>query len=204
MLLRIHHETPGERQVMKAVEMLKNNCVLIFPTDTVYGLGCDIFSSRAVEKVSRIKGVPVEKANYSFICYDLSHISDYAKHISNSTFRLMRRYLPGPYTFILEANSNVPKIFRSKKKTIGIRVPDNNIIRAIVKELGNPVLTTSIHDENEIHDYITDPELIYEKYKKIVDAVIDGGYGNVFPSTVVDCSGDEPVIVRQGIGIIEF
>jgi len=203
MLLRIHHETPGERQVLKAVEILKNHGVVIFPTDTVYGLGCDIFSSKAIEKVSRIKGVSIEKANFSFICYDLSHISDYAKHISNSTFRLMRRYLPGPYTFILEASSNVPKIFRSKKRTIGIRVPDNNIIRAIVKELGNPVLTTSIHDD-EVHDYITDPELIYEKYKKIVDAVIDGGYGNVYPSTVIDCSGDEPVIVRQGIGIIEF
>jgi tRNA threonylcarbamoyl adenosine modification protein (Sua5/YciO/YrdC/YwlC family) len=204
MLLRIHYETPGERQVLKAVEILKNNGVVIFPTDTVYGLGCDIFSSRAVEKVSRIKGVPIEKANFSFICYDLSHLSDYAKHISNSTFRLMRRYLPGPYTFILEASSNVPKIFRSKKKTIGIRVPDNNIIRSIVKELGNPVLTTSIHDEDDVHDYITDPELIYEKYQKIVDAVIDGGFGNVYPSTVIDCSGDEPVIVRQGIGIIEF
>ncbi len=204
MLLRIHHETPGERQVLKAVEILKNNGVVIFPTDTVYGLGCDILSSKAIDRLSRIKGIPVEKANFSFICYDLSHISDYAKHINNSTFRLMRRYLPGPFTFILEASSNVPKIFRSKKRTIGIRVPDNNIIRAIVKELGNPVLTTSIHDEDEIHDYITDPELIYEKYKKIVDAVIDGGYGNVYPSTVIDCSGDEPLIVRQGIGIIEF
>jgi tRNA threonylcarbamoyl adenosine modification protein (Sua5/YciO/YrdC/YwlC family) len=167
-------------------------------------LGCDIFNARAVEKVARIKGISIEKANFSFICYDLSHLSDFARHVNNTTFKLMKQYLPGPFTFILEASHNVPRVFRNKKKTIGIRIPDNNIIRAIVKELGHAVLTTSIHDEDEIHDYITDPELIHEKYNKLVDAVIDGGYGNVHPSTVIDCSGEEPVLVRQGIGEIEI
>ncbi|MBN1415546.1 MAG: threonylcarbamoyl-AMP synthase [Bacteroidales bacterium] len=204
MILRIHPENPGERQVQKAVEILQHGGVVIFPTDTVYGLGCDIYSSRAIEKVAQIKGIPIEKANFSFICYDLSHLSDFARHVSNPTFKLMKQCLPGPFTFILEANNKVPRIFRNKKRTIGIRIPDNNIIRAVVKELGHPILTTSIHDEDEIHDYITDPELIYEQYKKRVDAVIDGGFGNVYPSTVIDCSGEEPVIVRQGIGEVEL
>jgi tRNA threonylcarbamoyl adenosine modification protein (Sua5/YciO/YrdC/YwlC family) len=204
MILRIHPDNPGERQVQKAVEILNNGGVIIFPTDTVYGLGCDIFNARAVEKVARIKGISIEKANFSFICYDLSHLSDFAKHVNNSAFKLMKQCLPGPFTFILEASHNVPKVFRNKKRTIGIRIPDNNVIRAIIKELGHPVLTTSIHDEDEIHDYITDPELIYEKYQKSVDAVIDGGFGNVYPSTVIDCSGEEPVVVRQGIGEIEL
>lgn len=190
--------------MQKAVEILQHGGVVIFPTDTVYGLGCDIYSSRAIEKVAQIKGIPIEKANFSFICYDLSHLSDFARHVSNPTFKLMKQCLPGPFTFILEANNKVPRIFRNKKRTIGIRIPDNNIIRAVVKELGHPILTTSIHDEDEIHDYITDPELIYEQYKKRVDAVIDGGFGNVYPSTVIDCSGEEPVIVRQGIGEVEL
>jgi len=204
MILQIHPDNPGERQVQEVIEILHNGGIIIFPTDTVYGLGCDIFDARAVEKVARIKGISIEKANFSFICYDLSHLSDFARHVNNPTFKLMKQCLPGPFTFILEANHNVPKVFRNKKRTIGIRIPANNIIRAIVKELGHPILTTSIHNEDEILDYITDPELIHEMYQKIVDAVIDGGFGNVHPSTVIDCSGEEPVLVRQGIGEVEL
>jgi tRNA threonylcarbamoyl adenosine modification protein (Sua5/YciO/YrdC/YwlC family) len=204
MLLRIHPETPGQRQVQKAVELLRDNGVLVFPTDTVYGLGCDIFSHKAVERVARIKGIHIEKANFSFICHSLSQLTDYAKHVNNPTFKLMKQCLPGPFTFILEASSNVPKVFRSRKKTIGIRIPDNNIIIEIVRELGNAVLTTSVHDEDQVIDYTSDPELIYDHYKNLVDAVIDGGYGNNVPSTVIDCTGPVPFIARQGIGIVEI
>jgi tRNA threonylcarbamoyl adenosine modification protein (Sua5/YciO/YrdC/YwlC family) len=204
MILHIHPDNPGDRQVQKAVEILQEGGIIIFPTDTVYGLGCDIYNARAVERVARIKGISIEKANFSFICYDLSHLSDFAKHVNNVTFKLMKQCLPGPFTFILEASHNVPRVFRNKKKTIGIRIPDNNIIRSIVKELEHPMLTTSIHDEDEILDYITDPELIHDKYQNLVDAVIDGGYGNIYPSTVIDCSGEDPVILRQGIGEVEL
>jgi tRNA threonylcarbamoyl adenosine modification protein (Sua5/YciO/YrdC/YwlC family) len=204
MILHIHPDNPGERQVQKVAEVLQEGGIIIFPTDTVYGLGCDIYNARAVERVARLKGISIEKANFSFICHDLSHLSDFARHVDNVTFKLMKQCLPGPFTFILEASHNVPRVFRNKKKTIGIRIPDNNIIRAIVKELGHPVLTTSIHDEDEILDYITDPELIHEKYRDLVDAVVDGGYGNIHPSTVIDCSGEEPVLVRQGIGEVEL
>jgi tRNA threonylcarbamoyl adenosine modification protein (Sua5/YciO/YrdC/YwlC family) len=204
MLLRIHPETPGQRQVQKAVELLRDNGVLVFPTDTVYGLGCDIFSHKAVERVARIKGIHIERANFSFICHSLSQLTDYAKHVNNPTFKLMKQCLPGPFTFILEASSNVPKVFRSRKKTIGIRIPDNNIIIEIVRELGNAVLTTSVHDEDQLIDYTSDPELIYDHYKNLVDAVIDGGYGNNVPSTVIDCTGPVPFIARQGIGIVEI
>ena len=177
--------------------------MIVYPTDTVYGLGCDITNAKAVEKVARIKGVKVEKNNFSFICSDLSHISDFTKPIPNSVFKLMKKNLPGPFTFILDANNNVPKYFKGKK-TVGIRVPDNNIIREIIRELGNPILSTSIHDEDEILEYSTDPELIHEKYQDIAEIVIDGGYGEFIPSTIVDCTGDEIVIVREGKGILEF
>jgi tRNA threonylcarbamoyl adenosine modification protein (Sua5/YciO/YrdC/YwlC family) len=204
MLLKIHPETPGQRQVQKAVDLLRNGSVLVFPTDTVYGLGCDVYNNKAVERVARIKGIHIEKANFSFICHSLSQLTEYAKHVNNPTFKLMKQCLPGPFTFILEASSNVPRIFRSRKKTIGIRIPDNLIITGIVKELGNAVLTTSIHDEDVVLDYTTDPELIYDHYKNLVDAVIDGGYGNNEPSTVIDCTGPVPFIARQGIGIVEI
>jgi tRNA threonylcarbamoyl adenosine modification protein (Sua5/YciO/YrdC/YwlC family) len=204
MLLKIHPETPGRRQVEKAVEILKDGGVIIFPTDTVYGLGCDINNNKAVERVARIKGVHIEKANFSFICHSLSHLTDYAKHVNNPTFKLMKQCLPGPFTFILEASSNVPRIFRSRKKTIGIRIPDNNIILEIVQELGNAILTTSIHDEDVVLDYTTDPDLIYEHYKNLVDAVIHGGFGNNVPSTVIDCTGPIPLVARQGIGVVEI
>lgn len=204
MLLKIHPETPGARQVLMATEILKKGGLLIFPTDTVYGLGCDIFNHKAVERVSRLKGVNPEKANFSFICHSLSELTNYARHVDNATFKLMKQTLPGPFTFILEAGNNVPRIFRNRKKTIGIRIPDNKIIHEIVKELGNAVLTTSIRDDDEILEYTTDPELIHEKYSKHVDAVIDGGYGGNTPSTIIDCTGPEPFISRQGKGFIQL
>jgi tRNA threonylcarbamoyl adenosine modification protein (Sua5/YciO/YrdC/YwlC family) len=202
MLVKLFNENPNLREVLKIVDVLRKGGLIIYPTDTIYGLGCDITNAKAVEKVARIKGVKVEKNNFSFICSDLSHISDFTKPISNSVFKLMKKNLPGPFTFILEANNNVPKYFKGKK-TVGIRVPDNNIIREIVRELGNPILSTSIHDEDEILEYTTDPELIYEKYQDIAEVVIDGGYGEFVPSTIVDCTGDEIVIVREGKGILE-
>ncbi len=203
MIIKIHPVTPGERLILQVVDLLKNGGIAVFPTDTVYGLGCDITKPKAIEKVAQTKGIRIEKANFSFIFHDLSQLSDYTKPLSNAVFKLMKHYLPGPFTFILEANTNIPKLFRSKKKTIGIRIPDNNIIREIVKRLGNPILTTSIHDEDKILDYTTDPELIHEHYLNKVDVVIDGGYGHNQPSTVIDCSGEEPVLIRQGLGILE-
>ena len=174
--MRIHPETPSQRQILKVVEILREGGVIIYPTDTVYGLGCDISKARAVERIARIRGVRLEKANFSFICHDLSHLSLYTRHISNPTFKLMKSYLPGPFTFILSASNNVPKVFKNKKKTVGIRIPDNNIPLEIVKELGNPILTTSIHDYDDVIDYTTDAELIYENMGHLVDLVIDGGY----------------------------
>jgi len=203
MLLRLYNENPNPRDIRNIVDILRDGGIIIYPTDTVYGLGCDITNSKAVERVARFKGIKIEKANFSFICSDLSHLSDFTKPISNSVFKLMKKNLPGPFTFILEANNNVPKYFKGKKKTVGIRIPDNNIIREIVYELGNPILSTSIHDEDEILEYTTDPELIYEKYQDIADIVIDGGYGELIPSTVVDCTGAVAEIIRQGKGILE-
>lgn len=202
MLIKIYNENPNPRDIRRVVNVLRQGGIIIYPTDTVYGLGCDISDSRAVEKIAKIKGVQIEKANFSFICSDLSHLSDYTKPISNPKFKLMKKCLPGPFTFILEANNNVPKYFAGKKKTVGIRIPDNSIIRDIVMELGNPILSSSIHDEDEILEYSTDPELIHEKYSEIVDLVIDGGYGGLVPSTIVDCTDNEPLIIRQGKGIL--
>ena len=172
--IKIYDDKPNESAIKKVVDVLKNGGLIIYPTDTVYGLGCDITNLKALEKVAKIKGIKLEKANLSFICYDLSHISDYVKQIDTSTFKLLKRALPGPYTFILPGNNDLPKVFKNKK-TVGIRVPDNNIIRAIVKELGNPIISTSIYDEDEVLEYSTDPELIFEKWQKSVDVVIDGG-----------------------------
>jgi len=200
MLLKIYPENPNEREIRKVVETLKQGGIIIFPTDTIYAMGCDIYQHKAVEKIARIRGINLEKAHFSFICYDLSQLSDYSKQVSNDVFKLMKRNLPGPFTFILEGNSNVPKIFKTRKKTVGIRIPDNSIIREIVLQLGNPVLSTSIHDEDEVIEYTTDPELIHEKYEDMVDLVIDGGYGDNQPSTVVDCTGEELTILREGKG----
>lgn len=203
MLLKIYENNPNPKAIQQVVDVLKKGGLIIYPTDTIYGLGCDITNQKAIEKVCQIRGLKPEKANLSFICYDLSHISDYVKPIDTSTFRLLKKALPGPFTFIFEATSKVPKLLSSNKKTVGIRVPDNNIAREIVKQLGNPILSTSIHDEDEIMEYSTDPELIYEKYNKLVDIVIDGGYGGNIPSTVIDCTSGNFEILRQGKGILE-
>ena len=203
MLLKIYPENPNPKDIRLVVEVLRNGGIIVYPTDTVYGLGCDITNAKAVEKVARYKNVKVEKSNFSFICSDLSHLSDFSKPVSNPVFKLLKHYLPGPFTFILNANSNVPKYFKGKKKTIGIRVPNNEIILEIVRELGNPIMSTSIHDEDEIVEYYTDPELIHEKFMDIADIVIDGGFGDNMPSTIVDCTEDDPVVIRQGKGIFE-
>lgn len=200
MLVRIHPDNPADRQLKMVVDCLSSDGVIIYPTDTVYALGCSIYSPKALERVARIRGLKLEKANFSFVCHDLSNLSEYTRPIPNHVYKMMKKAFPGPFTFILDANNNVPKIFQHKKKTIGIRVPDNNIIREIVRMLGNPVVSTSIHDEDEIVEYTTDPELIYEKYNPTVDMVVDGGYGDNEASTVIDCTQDEPFIARQGKG----
>ncbi len=201
--IKIYNENPNPKEIKRVVEVLRKGGLIIYPTDTVYGLGCDITKSKALEKIARIKGIKLEKANWSFICADLSNLSDYVKQIDTPTFKILKRALPGPYTFILPGNNNLPKDFK-KKKTVGIRVPDNNIVRAIVESLGNPIVSTSIHDEDEVIEYTTDPELIYEKWKNLVDIVIDGGYGHNVPSTVIDLSGTEPLVVREGKGSLDI
>ncbi|MBK8366863.1 MAG: threonylcarbamoyl-AMP synthase [Bacteroidetes bacterium] len=203
MLLRINPNKPNFEEIEQVVKCLRDGGVVIYPTDTVYGIGCDINKQRAVERVCKIKNINPEKANFSFICHDLSHLSDFTKPIDTRTYKVMKKALPGPFTFILEANNSVPKLFKSTKKTVGIRIPDNLICREIVKHLGNPIMSTSVHDEDEIIEYTTDPEMIHEKYKDIVDIVIAGGYGNVEASTVVDCSEGEFTILRQGLGQLE-
>ncbi len=200
MLVRLFNENPNPREVRKIADILRRGGLIIYPTDTVYGLGCDITNSKAVEKVARWKGVKIEKSNFSFICSDFSHLSDYTKPIPNHIFKVIKKNLPGAFTFILDANNKVPKYFKGKKKTVGIRIPDNNIIREIVNELGNPILSTSIHDEDEILEYTTDPELINEKYGELADVIIDGGFGELIPSTIVDCTQHDIEIIRQGKG----
>jgi tRNA threonylcarbamoyl adenosine modification protein (Sua5/YciO/YrdC/YwlC family) len=203
MLLKIHTNNPESRNLNKVVECLSSGGVIIYPTDTVYGLGCDINNRNAVERIYKIKGIKPEYSNLSFICHDFSHLSDFTKQIDTPVYRVMRKALPGPFTFILKANNNVPKLFKSKKRTVGIRIPDNNICRTIVKNLGNPIVSTSIHDDDKILDYTTDPEMIHERYGKIVDIVVDGGYGKNVPSTVIDCSDGNFTVIRQGLGKIE-
>jgi tRNA threonylcarbamoyl adenosine modification protein (Sua5/YciO/YrdC/YwlC family) len=203
MLLQIHPVNPEDRKIKIVTECLKDGGIIIYPTDTVYSLGCDINNHSAIEKMSRIKNIDVKSANYSIVCYDLSHLSDFVFSIDTPLYRVMKKSLPGAFTFILKANSNVPRICKSKKKTVGIRVPDNKICRMIVKELGNPITSTSIHDIIDKEDYITDAEKIYELFENRVDIVIDGGYGNRTPSTVLDCSGGEITIIRQGLGILD-
>ena len=201
--IRIYEENPNSKEIDRVVAVLKRGGLIIYPTDTVYGLGCDINNLRALERVAQIKGVKLEKANFSFICHDLSHLSDYVKQIDTSTFKILKRALPGPYTFILPGSSTLPNPFK-KKKTVGIRVPANNIALEIVKKLGNPIISTSIHDEDEVIEYTTDPELILEKWNDLVDLVIDGGYGDNHASTVIDLSEDTPVVVREGKGSLEI
>lgn len=201
MLLAIHPDNPDKRKIDQVVKTLKKGGIIIYPTDTVYSLACDLTNRKAVERMAKIKGVKLEKANFSLICYDLSHISDFTVQFSNSIYKLMKRALPGPYTFILNANTSVPKLFKSKKKTIGIRVPDNNIARDLVAALGNPLISTSVHNEDdEILEYITDPELIHDKFEKIIDVVIDGGFGRNEGSTIIDCTENDPEVIREGLG----
>ncbi|WP_396151102.1 L-threonylcarbamoyladenylate synthase [Flavobacterium sp.] len=197
--IKIYSENPNEAAIAKVVRVLKEGGLVIYPTDTVYGLGCDITNTKALERIAKIKGIKLEKANFSFICHDLSNLSDYVKQIDTPTFKILKRTLPGPYTFILPGNNNLPKEFK-KKKTVGIRVPDNNIVLEIVKQLGNPIVSTSIHDDDEVLEYSTDPELIFEKWQNLVDVVVDGGYGDNQPSTIIDLSEGEPVVIREGKG----
>jgi tRNA threonylcarbamoyl adenosine modification protein (Sua5/YciO/YrdC/YwlC family) len=197
--IKIYENKPSEAAIQKVVAVLRNGGLVIYPTDTVYGLGCDITNSKALERIARIKGIKLEKANFSFVCHDLSNLSDYVKQIDTPTFKILKHHLPGPYTFILPGNNSLPKEFK-KKTTVGIRVPANAIALEIVKQLGNPIVSTSIHDDDEVLEYSTDPELIFEKWQNRVDLVIDGGYGDNVGSTIVDLSGHEPVLIRAGKG----
>ena len=202
-LIRIYKENPNPKAIRKVVDVLKRGGIIIYPTDTVYGLGCDITNIKALEKIARIKGVKLEKSNFSFICHDLSNLSDYVKQIDTATFKILKRALPGAYTFILPGSKNLPHPFK-KRKTVGIRVPDNSIALEIVQQLGNPIVSTSIRDDDEIIEYTTDPELILEKWDNLVDLVVDGGFGDNEASTIVDLSSDEPIIIREGKGSLEI
>lgn len=204
MLVKIYPENPNPREIQLIVECLKDGGIIIYPTDTIYGIGCDIFRPKSIERIVDIIGNKKKKSALSFICSDLSHLSDFTKPINNHVFKAMKKTLPGPYTFILEANNHVPKILQSKKKTVGIRIPNNNIIIEIVTILGHPILSTSVKDDDEILEYTTDPELIYEKYRDQVDIVIDGGFGDNVPSTVVDCTSGDLEIMREGKGDIDL
>lgn len=201
--IKIYDENPNAREIKKVVDVLREGGLVIYPTDTVYGLGCDITNTKALEKIARIKGIKLEKANWSFVCADLSNLSDYVRQIDTATFKILKRALPGPYTFILPGNNNLPKDFK-KKKTVGIRVPDNLIARTLVEKLGNPIVSTSIRDEDDVIEYTTDPELIHEKWDNLVDIVIDGGYGGNIASTVIDLSGSQPEVLREGKGSLEI
>jgi len=205
MLLRINPDKIVIENILKAVEILKNDGVIVYPTDSVYAMGCSSNSPKAIEKICRIKRTTPEKINLSLVCADLSQLSQYSKPLPNTIFRLMKKALPGPYTFILQAANNIPKMFlRQNKKTIGIRVPDNNICREIIKQLGFPLVSTSLHNEDdEITEYFTDPEMIYSQYETIADAVIDGGYGNIYVTTIFDCTEDEPIVIREGLGSLD-
>lgn len=204
MLLKIYPENPNPKAIQQVVDCLQNGGVVIYPTDTIYGIGCDIFKQKSVERITTLLGNSKKKTTFSFICSDLSHLSDYTRQIPNNVFKAMKRVLPGPFTFILEANNNVPKLLQSNKKTVGIRVPDNNIVREIVRQLGHPILSTSVKDDDEVVEYTTDPELIAEKYGDAVDIVIDGGYGDNVPSTVVDCTNGDLEVIREGKGDINL
>ena len=201
--IKIYEDKPNEAAIAKVVKVLKDGGLVIYPTDTVYGLGCDITNTKALERIAKIKGVKLDKANFSFVCHDLSNISDYVRQIDTATFKILKRALPGPYTFILPGNTNLPKEFK-KKTTVGIRVPNNAIALEIVKLLGNPIVSTSIHDDDDVIEYTTDPELIFEKWQNLVDLVIDGGYGDNVGSTIIDLSGDEPVVLREGKGSLDI
>ena len=204
MLIRLFNDNPNPKHIRQIVDLLENGAIIIYPTDTVYAMGCDIKASRSIEKIARFKGLNPKNPDLSLIFHDMSQLSEYTIIRDNNIFKLLKRNLPGPFTFIVQANNQIPKLFKNKKKTVGIRIPNNNIVLQLVSELGRPIITTSIHDPDEIIEYTTDPELIHEKYSDFVDAVLDGGFGNNEASTIVDCTGDEIEIVRQGLGILEL
>lgn len=201
--IKIYEENPNPKEITRVVDVLRKGGLVIYPTDTVYGLGCDITNSKALEKIARIKGIKLAKANWSFICTDLSNLSDYVRQIDTATFKILKRALPGPYTFILPGNNNLPKEFKNKK-TVGIRVPDNSIVKALVEGLGNPIVSTSIRDDDDVLEYTTDPELIFEKWKNLVDVVIDGGYGGNIGSTIIDVSSGQAEVIREGKGSLDI
>ncbi len=203
-LLKIHPVNPEKRKIDTVVDVLRNGGIVVYPTDTIYGIGCDLMNRKSIEQLCRIMNIKPQKLDLSFICSDLSHISEYVKRIDTSVFKLLKRSLPGPFTFILESSSKVPKILDVNKKTVGIRIPAHNIPRMIVEQLGNPLITSSIKDDDKIKEYTTDPEEIYEDFKHVVDVVIDGGAGGNIPSTIVDCTQEELMITRQGLGTIEL
>src|SRR5688572_8118723 len=202
-LLKIHPENPEERKILQVVEVLKRGGIIIYPTDTIYGIGCDLMNRKSIARLCQVMNIKPQKLDLSFICNDLSHISEYVKRIDTPVFKVLKKTLPGPYTFILESSSKVPRILDINKKTVGIRIPDHAIPRAIVGLLGNPLITSSIKDDDVIKEYTTDPEEIYEDFKHTVDLVIDGGPGNNVPSSVIDCTGDQIVIVREGLGNVD-
>ena len=203
VIINLYDDNPNQKEIDKVVKILKNGGLIIYPTDTVYGLGCDITNTKALEKIAKIKGIKLDKAKFSFVCNDLSHLSDYVKQIDSPTFKLLKRALPGPYTFILPGSNNLPKAFK-KRKTVGIRIPDNNIARTLVKSLGNPIVSTSIRDEDDVLEYTTDPELIFEKWNNLVDVVIDGGYGDNYASTIIDITDGYPEVIREGKGSLDI
>ena len=203
MLIDIHPETPQKRYIDKLVQLLEDGGVIIYHTDTVYGIGCDITNKNAVERVAQIRGIDPNKAMFSFICQDISQVTDYSATINNDIFRVMKHNLPGPFTFILRANSRTPKVLKNRKETIGVRIIDNPIVDALVRGLGRPILTASVkNEEDSIVEYYTDPEDIYTRYGKLVDAVVDGGIGGTTPSTIIDCTGSEAVLQREGAGVL--
>jgi tRNA threonylcarbamoyl adenosine modification protein (Sua5/YciO/YrdC/YwlC family) len=204
MLIRLFNDNPNQKHIRQIVDLLESGAIIIYPTDTVYAMGCDIKASKSIERIARLKGLNPKNPDLSLIFHDMSQLSEYTIIRDNNIFKLLKRNLPGPFTFIVQANNQIPKLFKNKKKTVGIRIPDNNIVLELVRELGRPIITTSIHDPDEIIEYTTDPELIHEKYSDFVDAVIDGGFGNNEASTIVDCTGDEIEILRQGLGILEL
>jgi tRNA threonylcarbamoyl adenosine modification protein (Sua5/YciO/YrdC/YwlC family) len=204
MLIRIYNENPNHRHIRQIVDLLENGGIIIYPTDTVYAMGCDILASKSIEKIARFKGLNPKNPDLSLIFHDMSQLSEYTIVRDNAIFKLLKKNLPGPFTFIVQANNQIPKLFKNKKKVVGIRIPANNIVLELVKELGRPIITTSIHDPDELIEYTTDPELIFEKYRDFADAVIDGGSGNNEASTIVDCTGEEIEVVRQGLGILEM
>ncbi len=204
MLVRVNALQPDDKALERIVKCLREGGVIIYPTDTVYALGCDITQAKGIEKVCRLKGIKPEKSNFSFVCSDMSHLSEFTSAIPNQIFRVMKRALPGPYTFILEANNRVPKLLKQNKKTVGIRVPDNAVCKAIIEQLGNPLISTSLHDtSDDILEYFSDPEVIHQQYEHQVDMVVDGGHGNIYPSTVIDCSGAEMLVLREGLGSLD-